>query len=296
MDSGEEKINCEKAREFDLVQYLCRLGLEPKKIRGNNYWYLSPFRNEHTPSFKVNRKINRWYDFGEGKGGNIIDFGIRYHNCPVTDFLLLLSGGIILPQYIPHIKNTKEEENKITVIGEFILSSSRLLGYLLQRKISREIARRFCVEVHFTLNGKTCYAIGFKNDSGGYELRSKLFKLSSSPKDYTTIRNGSKKFAVFEGFMDFLSFLVIHPKQAPAYDFLILNSIAFFEKAMPFMMGYDKVELYLDRDTTGQNCSLQAMKASRRFKDKSGFYKGYKDLNNWLADSPAAPGIKDAPR
>lgn len=74
-----------------MVQYLSELGYEPIKIRGFNYWYLSPLRDEKTPSFKVNRKLNRWYDFGYAKGGNIIDFGILYFNCSVSDFLRQLN-------------------------------------------------------------------------------------------------------------------------------------------------------------------------------------------------------------
>lgn len=60
----KQKLSCEQLRAMDIVNYLARLGHEPSKIKGHNYWYYSPFRNENTPSFKVNRRINRWYDFG----------------------------------------------------------------------------------------------------------------------------------------------------------------------------------------------------------------------------------------
>ena len=59
-----------------MVDYLEKLGYMPQKIRGNDYWYLSPFRQEKEPSFKVNRKLNAWYDHGTGRGGNIVDFGM----------------------------------------------------------------------------------------------------------------------------------------------------------------------------------------------------------------------------
>jgi hypothetical protein len=49
--------------------------------------------------------------------------------------------------------------------------------------------------------------LGFKNDSGGYELRSEFFKGSNSPKDITAFKNRGKKVAAFEGFFDFLSFI-----------------------------------------------------------------------------------------
>jgi len=67
----ERKITCEQANRMDLVDYLENLGHFPKKIKNNDYWYLSPFREEKTPSFKVNRKLNLWYDHGTGTGGRI---------------------------------------------------------------------------------------------------------------------------------------------------------------------------------------------------------------------------------
>ena len=69
----------EEVKNTDMVDYLASLGFKPAKVSRNDFWYLSPFRDETTPSFKVNRNLNRWYDFGDGKGGNIIDFGILYH-------------------------------------------------------------------------------------------------------------------------------------------------------------------------------------------------------------------------
>ena len=74
-----------EAKQIDLVDYLAALGHQPQKIRNQDYWYLSPFRDEKTPSFKVNRSKNVWYDHGIGKGGNLIDFGIIYFNCSVSE-------------------------------------------------------------------------------------------------------------------------------------------------------------------------------------------------------------------
>ena len=78
----------EEVKNTDMVDYLSSLGFKPAKVTRNDYWYISPFREETTPSFKVNRNINRWYDFGEGKGGNIVDFGVLYHNCSVKELLI----------------------------------------------------------------------------------------------------------------------------------------------------------------------------------------------------------------
>lgn len=87
-----EKLSCAQAKQIDLVHYLTTLGHHPHKVNREDHWYLSPFRDEKTPSFKVNRKLNVWFDFGEGKGGNLIDFGTRYLKCTVNELLEKLQG------------------------------------------------------------------------------------------------------------------------------------------------------------------------------------------------------------
>jgi DNA primase (bacterial type) len=75
-----QRMNCEEAKKIDIVEYISSLGFFPKKIRGNDYWFLSPFRNEKEASFKVNKKFNVWFDHGLGKGGNLVDFGVLFYN------------------------------------------------------------------------------------------------------------------------------------------------------------------------------------------------------------------------
>lgn len=54
---------------MDMVDYQSRLGYVPAKVRNEDYWYLSPLRDEKTASFKINRKIIMVWD-----RGNLIDF------------------------------------------------------------------------------------------------------------------------------------------------------------------------------------------------------------------------------
>lgn len=284
MDFRKQGLSINEAKEMDMVDYLSKLGHDPAKIRNTDYWYLSPLRDEKTPSFKINRRLNRWYDHGLGKGGNLVDFAILYYQCTVGEFLQKLNGDFSFqkPSY-RHLKEQVITDHKINVLRDFSLSSFALLRYLEQRKIPVEIAEQFCREVRYELNNKIYYGIGFKNDSGGYEIRNPYFKASSSPKDITTINNGAKEAAVFEGFTDFLSFKAIHKNQHDKEsDFVILNSASFFEKARPFMEQHEAIWLYLDRDTTGQNYSRYALSLSDKYKDESRLYQDRKDLNDWL--------------
>lgn len=85
-------LSLQDAKNIDMVDYLATLGYQPKKISNNDYWYLSPLREEKTASFKGNRKLNAWYDHGICKGGNTVDFGVLYHHCTIPELLQKLSG------------------------------------------------------------------------------------------------------------------------------------------------------------------------------------------------------------
>ena len=65
-------MTIEEAKQIKLQDYLHSLSFSPVKQQGDNLWYKSPFRDESEASFKVNTKLNQWYDFGIGYGGNII--------------------------------------------------------------------------------------------------------------------------------------------------------------------------------------------------------------------------------
>ncbi|MCF0075392.1 toprim domain-containing protein [Dyadobacter sp. CY261] len=281
MSLGSEYID--QVRAVDLVSYLARLGIEPQKISGNNYWYLSPLRDEKSPSFKVNRTLNRWYDFGEGIGGSLIDFGIRYHQCSVSDFLSAFKADLLLLPAAAAVSRPVQQpkESKIKVTSVAALERPALLAYLTQRKIDIGIARLHCQQVHYQIAGRSYYAIGFANDSGGYELRNPYSKLGSSPKDITLIDNQSDQIAVFEGFFDFLSYRSFKADTAQRENYLVLNSAAFFSKAMPNLQTYRKVDLYLDQDQTGRLLTARAQAESGRFIDQSALYQGFKDLNEY---------------
>lgn len=284
MEFSKKGLSCEEAKNIDMVHYLSSIGIEPTKIRGNNFWYLSPLHNEKTPSFKIDRKLNRWYDHGIGKGGNLIDFAIQCHGCTVADLLQMLSGNYST-EHKPWIAPIAAEmaTPKITVSEVRSLQSTELLNYLRERSIDLLIADQYCKEVNYTFESKKYYAIGFKNDGGGYELRNRYFKGSCSPKGITTVKNGSGTLLVFEGFFDFLSYLVITAKMdTPSQDYLILNSLSFFGQSVPFMLEYDTVRLFLDDDAAGQKCSLYAQSLDARFRDESSMYGNYADLNDFL--------------
>lgn len=275
-------VNCAQANQIDLVTFLEECGYTPARIRGENYWYLSPIRDEKTPSFKIDRRLNRWYDHGIGRGGKLVDLGILLFGCGVAELLVKLNGSFSFHKPAQHSLSKAIIPPEIIIKEVLPISSVALIQYLELRKINLECAAPYCCEVHYSVDSKTYYALGFANDAGGYELRSKNFKGSSSPKDLRHIKSGAEQVAVFEGFFDFLSFLTYLQNQQLGMDYLILNSLSFFEKAIPLLSPYQQKHLYLDRDKSGQNCSRKAQALNDHYFDDSSLYNGCKDFNDFL--------------
>lgn len=294
MNKSFKRISCAEAKAIDIVEYLAKAGYHPQKVRGNDYWYLSPLREEKTASFKVNRKMNRWYDHGEGRGGNLIDFALLFHNCRLSDWLQGLNENYQMTRsVIPSTSNRiTKQENPIIVLEDLPITSKPLVDYLAERKISLSAANIFCREISYTLRDKKYYGIGFKNDAGGFEIRNRFYKNGSSPKAITTIKNGNKKIAVFEGFFDFLSVISFLPQnKINACDFCILNSLSFFETARPLLETYNKVFLFLDNDAAGKKIASAAIATSPKYIDKSSLYSDYKDVNAWYISNKPPPDL-----
>ncbi|MBD0279816.1 MAG: toprim domain-containing protein, partial [Flavisolibacter sp.] len=251
---------------------------------------------EKTASFKVDRKKNLWYDHGLGRGGNLVDFGVLFYSCTVTEFLQKLERKTDLNfsfhPPLPASETTSEsEEKRLIVMDEKPITSLHLCRYLYLRRIVINLAQRYLKEVSFELKGKQYTALGFRNNSGGFELRNEHFKGGSSPKDVTFIINKSETITVFEGFFSFLSYLSLaqqvkqengsHLSEGQT-NFLILNSLSFFEKSRSVMEGHISIQLYLDRDLAGLKATQEALNWSQKYKDKSIVYSQHKDLNDFL--------------
>lgn len=295
-------MNSKQAKQLKLVGYLEHLNIHPKIISKKDYYYLSPLHTESNPSFHVDDEHNLWYDHGgDAGGGTIIDFGIKFHGCTVSIFLEMLDQ-YVHSKRVPNIvrvpndnpiKN-KKKEKKIKVVSTGPITSLPLLYYLQYRKIPAELAELFCCEVRYELYERFYYAIGFKNDLGGYELRNSKFKGSSQPKGITFIDRGFKTVEVIEGFISFLSFLTIVKEWRQLQsNFLILNTIAFFEKCQELMEKHELIRLHLDRDLQGFLRTSKAKIKSSKYQNASSPYMGYKDWNEYLIVIHNSPGVQE---
>ncbi len=286
-------MNTNEAKQIRIEEYLHSLGYSPVRRQGGSLWYKSPFRNEQEPSFKVNTERNLWYDFGASKGGNIIALAQELYASDSLPYLLER-----IAEQAPGVRPVSfsfggqpVSKPSFQQLEAVPLSSPALLSYLRQRGINTELAKRECREVHYLTDGKPYFAVGFPNRSGGYEIRNKLFKGCIAPKDITHIRQEQPKETcyLFEGFMDYLSFLTLRLERCPdrpdldGQDYIVLNSTSNLSKAIQPLGSYGHVHCFLDNDRAGMEAVRELQKEyGLRIRDVSYIYGGYNDLNDFL--------------
>ena len=286
-----------EAKQLCIVDYLASLGHHPQYVKSNQYWYLSPLREERTPSFKVNDRLNEWYDFGAATGGDMVELGKHLYRTENVSEVLAHIERYVNTTAIPGIRGTvvapravETEMQHITVVP---LRHHALLSYLHSRRIDGEIGRMFCKEVHYELRKRRYFALAFGNVAGGYEVRNPYYKGCIQGKDISLVnhsRDGTQdRICVFEGFMDFLSYLTLKQTgneevciNAPC-DYLVMNSVNNLKKALVRLQAYPIIHCYLDNDLAGQKTTETiAGMYGLRVHDEAHRYTDYKDLNDYL--------------
>lgn len=289
-------MNIEDSKKLSIVDYLSSEGIEPVKTSSNSFWYLSPIREERNPSFRVNTRENYWYDYGIAEGGDLVELVKRMHNLPtVSDALKALSEKHITN--IPHaaviakvIANTTYAMRDIEL---FPLQHYALLSYLRSRYVDIEIGRMYCREIHYKVHQKEYFGIAFGNLAHGYEVRNPHFKGCIGHKDLTILARSFGEWQngciIFEGFMDFLSYLTLVKQQDKRFivedrcDYMILNSVANLKRALQYLERYTNIHCFLDNDMAGRKAVETIMGLYEyRVTDDSFRYADYKDVNDYL--------------
>lgn len=272
-------MTIQEIKTIQISDFLSNKGYEPISKKGNKWWYLSPLHTERSASFKVDLSKNLWYDFGLGRGGNIIALAMELYNTRNISEVLRMVNHPTIISMPPKQPATCQEADPFEDIKVKELTHLALLNYLTTRGICSDISKSQCVEIHYKSHGKNYFIIGFRNDAGGYELRNLYFKGCIAPKAITTITNHETECHVFEGFIDYLSYLTLHGK----CDAVVLNSIVNIPHALLVLCGYSHIYCHLDNDKAGQMGTQQIVTAlGDRCTDMASEYDGYKDLNEYL--------------
>lgn len=279
----EKRMDCEKARNIDIVSTLAKSGHFPVRKTEKEAWFLSPFQSETQASFKVSLKKNYWIDFGTFEGGSTIDLIMKMENCSVKEALERLSGKMGHFSFHRRPNPTKKEHraDPIEIIEVKEIEHPALQNYLSSRKISTKTARKLCKEIHYRIGERAYFGIGLQNRSGGWELRNSYWKGSTSPKDVSLIKNDSKNLTITEGMFDMLTLIELRPELLKTHELLVLNTTAFVKRITTEIGDYKNVELFLDRDKTGLGMTELLLEKCPNSRDMSFLYEGFKDINEW---------------
>ena len=281
-----------RIKRYPIVEYLEREGIKPVRRTPSYALYCSPLREETHPSFKVDTEKNLWIDYAEGRGGSIIDLCMRMEGCTLSEAIRRLGQNApddgtysSLNNFVP---NNSQPVMAVNGARRLIEISDTLpphfQEYLIKvRCINLEKAMPFLKCISYEVRGRRYQAIGFTNLSGGYELRDdKTFKGTIAPKDITPIfTDRAEPVCIFEGFMDFLSFLSM--KEEVTNHCLVMNSVSNVARTIRYLNDrhLPHIRAFLDNDEAGRMAVQDFIKAGFHVEDMNIHYKDFKDLNEY---------------
>ena len=281
-----------RIKQYPIVEYLERKGVKPVRRTTAYALYCSPLRKETHPSFKVDTEKNLWIDYGEGRGGSIIDLCMRMEGCTLSEAIRRLGQNApddgtysFLNDFVPNNSQPMMAINGARrLIGISDTLPPHLQDYLTkERCINLEKAMPFLKCISYEVRSRLYQAIGFANLSGGYELRDdKTFKGTIAPKDITPIfTDRAEPVCIFEGFMDFLSFLSM--KEAITNHCLVMNSVSNVARTIRYLNDrhLTHIRAFLDNDEAGRRTVQDFIKAGFHVEDMNIHYKDFKDLNEY---------------
>ena len=286
-----------------LLQILSNLGFNPIKETNNGYQFKSPFNpQEKTASFFIFKnsdsgRFTNFKDYSSGTGGDMYKFIMTYFHLDFKSAKNKINELLNIQEHNQPIKtapsfsfNQQKESKKISekqykIKKVSTLKNKALENYLIERGLKTiELHKKYISEIYYQIDNKNYFALCFVNDAGGREIRNKYFKGSFGKKNISLVvpTPTDKRVKIFEGFIDFLSYLEIN-KNAPLSNYLILNSVSLRERALNALNGkFELLELYLDNDRAGNETTEFFMQNFSNSIDKRVHYKEYKDLNEFL--------------
>lgn len=281
------------AKEANLVpisDYLNSKGILPSKRYRGYSMYLSPFRVENNPSFKVSDK-GLWVDFGTNlEGGTLIDLVLKlFPHFRVSDAIAEIESttrndsiSFFQKQCVNDFNDVHavRQNNAINIYRLKVLGSNpALTEYLSSRGIRLKTAMDYCKEVYFKINDKRFFGIGTENENG-WAIRNKYWK-GCSGQGSSYFNKNNRELAVFEGVFDLLSYLELEIGKSRNKDYMVLNSLVNIKKSMDILRSYETVDLMLDRDEGGRKATTEIRNALGNCRDLSDWYKPFKDVNDY---------------
>lgn len=259
-----------------IEDYLSSKGVYPAKKYKNYSMYHAPYREDRTPSMKVQGDV--FMDFGTGIGGGL----------KKLKELMNEVGQFYIPKTKKYKNPGSRKSSPFNVIDKKVIGTNPLLNnYLKARCIDLDIAAQYCQEIYYTNGEKSFFAIGLPTVNKNYfSIRNSFFK-GKIGNGVSYFQNGylGKNLKIFEGMFSMLSYFQSFKDNEYDLlkgDVLVLNSLSNLSHIRSYFDKYAELHLMLDRDESGYNASQKVLMEYPHAIDCSEIYNGYVDMNDML--------------
>ena len=206
------------------------------------------------PTIEVDDK-GFWQDKEDNKSGKLVEAVMKFEQYN------WLESALYLKDKLDEMKKEEREifdERKKVVQERGIVFKNYTDYYKEMFGIPEEVVKEHLVQVKYELpNGKTCYGVGMKNNSGGYELTNGKYNSKVGKQDITSIsyKNENKNVLLFNSTEDYLKYLTKQQVDRTREDVIILNEEKNWEKAKELIKqkGYEKTIYVTDSQNIEDN-------------------------------------------
>ena len=289
-----------------------------KRTGHRGYMYYSPFRDEREPSMRVT--VNSadgtwvWADYGGSPtggrrvdGGGVLEMVRRLSGVSgdsgAVSVLREIAAGRGCPE-VPDVSPPERETGIVIDDVSAVFTSGPVRRYATRvRRIPEPLLGRYCRQVRYHPRSdpsRSYIAIGFPNNAGGWALRGRgagaklnsAWGLTTLGPDGSLMADGraaSTRGLLFEGFMDFLSYLAWRGALEPGADVCVLHSASNIVHAREWALSHGAVRSFFDNDRAGDTATETLAswcgEAGLDFRDGRGAYASSNDLNEaWQAE------------
>ncbi|WP_286850683.1 MULTISPECIES: toprim domain-containing protein [Sphingobacterium] len=287
-------MNIETLKNILISDFLSREGFFPVRESNGQKAFRAPYRVDNDPSLIINDRKGVWYDHGEGQGGNIIDLALKLYN--TTDVQLVvqkinkLYGNIPIEKDLSPLLDQQEPISPHQIVQIKPLGNNlAITSYLNSRGVLKPaIESKVIIEIYYdyinpNIGRKRYFGAGWKNDSSGYDVRSKYGKICIGSKDMLSMPGTNDCINIFEGMINFLS--ALKEKTVSIHDNnIVLNSLSLSEKAMVKIEAErpHEINMFLDNGKGGDKFMKLFTKQFPLLNDKRFLYESFNDYNDKL--------------
>lgn len=235
--------------------------------KGENYIFAKSDEKtgfQTTGSISVSPKGFR--DFSNGDQGQIIKAVQTYEKLSwleAVHYLKNSSGFInyefknkdVASQSFRAKSSSGNVKSDVEIVKTETVNNKYILDYYKSRGISEETIRNNVQQIVYKRGDKTFISGGIENIRGGYNVRGQNFKsIIGGSNDISIIKGNTDRVVVFEGLVDFLSWLELNNLTKTNDTVVLANSTSNFKSVIDFIKNNDfkEIDLLVNKDEPGE--------------------------------------------